>query len=238
MIYFVNPAMGRRKGRKVKKRRTAAQRRATAKLVAFNKARRRKRNPPKKSTTRKKKSTTLKRSTPMAAKRKTGTRKSRSKGRSLVVTRLRRNTVYVPNRPKRRRRGYAGNPSMVRAAIQTGKDSAAVLVGSAAGRTIGNMLPSFGNPVADAAKGVLVAIGVRMIASRFLGSDVARFAAAGAMQTPLKDLITGFVPQAGAFLGSYDQPLLQSYSEIAGVMDYSGDETEVEVSSYSDAYGG
>lgn len=176
----------------------------------------------------------------MAAKRKTGTKRRTTKKRRSPVTTLRRRAVYQTN-PRRRkspRLRYARNPTIVRAAIQTGKDSAAVLVGSAAGRTIGNMLPSFGNPVADAAKGVLVAIGVRMIASRFLGSDVARFAAAGAMQAPLKDLITGFVPQAGAFLGSYDQPLLQSYSEIAGVMDYSGDETEVEVSSYSDAYGG
>jgi hypothetical protein len=173
----------------------------------------------------------------MAAKRKTakkGRRKSTTKRRS-PVTSLRRGAVYVTNPRRRRnprRRHYARNPGIVKTVIQTGKDTAAVLVGAAAGRTIGNMLPSIGGPIGDAAKGVLVAIGVRMIATRFLGGDFARFAAAGAMQVPFKNLVTGFVPGAAAFLGSYDEPMsLQSYSEVAGYQDAEGAE-EIEVGSY------
>lgn len=177
----------------------------------------------------------------MAARKRRTTKKSsrrrRSTGRRRAVVSTLRRGAYAVNRPRRRRR-FRRNPNWTRVAIQTAQDSIAVGVGSAAGRTIGNLLPSFGNPVADAAKGVLVAIGVRMIASRFMGSDVARFAAAGAMQAPIRDLIVGFVPAAAPFLSSYDQPALSSYADVAGWIGADGEQEEVEVGAYSEGYGG
>lgn len=186
----------------------------------------------------------------MAAKRKSSGRKGAStrrrtsskKRRSSPVTTLRRHKVYQTNPRRRRvhrRRGYRRNPGIVNTAIGIAKDSAAVLVGGAAGRTISGFLPAFGNPVAEAAKGVLVAIGVRMIGSRFLGSDFGRLAAAGAMQVPLKNLITGFVPGAAGFLGSYSE--LGSYAGVEGYLRgdaLDGDVTGSELGSYAESYAG
>jgi hypothetical protein len=125
----------------------------------------------------------------------------------------------------------------VRQTTQLVKDTGAVLAGGAVGRTVGGLLPVFGNPVAEAAKGVLVAIGVRMAASKFLGADVARFAAAGAMQVPLKNLVLGFVPQAAPFLGDYGDAFMGSYGGAAAVgagdSNYTGAE---EFGSYTEVY--
>ena len=83
-----------------------------------------------------------------------------------------------------------------------------MLAGQAASGVVSGFLPDLGNPFANAAKGIGVAIGIRMAAARFLGADTARFAAAGAMATPLKNLVVGFLPadqqvRARALLGDY-----------------------------------
>src|SRR4051812_21890371 len=105
-------------------------------------------------------------------------RRSTKVARRSPVTRLRRGRVYVTNpRRKRRRGGYRRNPNIMRQTTQMVKDTGAVLAGSALGGVASGFLPDLGNPFANAAKGVLVAIGVRMAAARFLGADTARFAA-------------------------------------------------------------
>lgn len=242
MLYFVNPGgRARRKGRKVKKRRTAAQKRATAKMIAARKRKLRgkyRSNPRKRSAS---KSTHKKRSTTMAAKRKGGKKRTASKKRRSPISHLRRGAVYVTNPRKRRRthrrRRYFGNPGIMANTVQTLKDTAGVVGGAFIGQQANTLLPSLGSPYADAAKGIFVAVGVKMLAGRFLGRDMARFVGAGAMIAPIKTLITAVSPKAGAMLGSYDQPILSSYADVAGYMD-AGEEQEVEVSSYSDAYSG
>jgi hypothetical protein len=240
--YLVNPASKGRKKSGPKKRRTAAQKAATKKMLAAAKKARRgaSRKSPKRAA--------KKRSPKMAAKKKgrkaaTSRRKSTGKKRRSPVTSLRRHAVYQTN-PRRRknphRRHYRRNPGMVQTAISIAKDSAAVLVGGAAGRTIGGFLPSFGNPVAEAAKGVLVAIGVRMIGSRFLGGDFGRLAAAGAMQVPLKNLITGFVPGVAGFLGDYSalgDYAMGGYINAGSDDGTGGNVTGSEMGNYSEVYG-
>ena len=235
--YLVNPASKGRKKSGPKKRRTAAQKAATKKMLAAAKKARRGtgRKSPKRAA--------KKRSPKMAAKRKrkaaSSRRKSTTKKRRSPVTTLRRRAVYQTN-PRRRRgvkRRYRRNPGMVQNVISIAKDSAAVLVGGAAGRTIGGFLPAFGNPIAEAAKGVLVAIGVRMIGSRFLGGDFGRLAAAGAMQVPLKNLITGFVPGAAAFLGDYSALGAYAMEGYINAGDGDGNVTGSELGNYSEAYG-
>jgi len=139
-------------------------------------------------------------------------------------------TVYQGN-PKRRRRSgrrYHRNPGIVAQVIGLAKDTGAVLVGGAVGRVANNMLPSFGNPIADAAKGFAIALGVRMFGGKLVGPDMARLAAAGAATVPLKNLIVGFVPQAADFLGEYEvqSSLMGSYSDVSGYLD-AGDAVEV-----------
>lgn len=134
------------------------------------------------------------------------------------MTRLRRGRVYVTNPRKRRRRGYSRNPNIVRQVTQMAKDTGAVLAGSALGGVASGFLPDLGNPLANAVKGIAVAVGVRMAAARFLGADTARFAAAGALQVPLKNLVIGFLPadqqvRARALLGDYGD--LGAYAALA-----------------------
>lgn len=145
--------------------------------------------------------------------------------RRSPVTRLRRGRVYVTNPRRKRRRagGYRSNPNMVRQTTQLLKDTGAVLAGQAASGMVSGFLPDLGNPIANAGKGVIVAIGIRMAAARFLGADTARFAAAGAMATPLKNLVVGFLPadqqvRARALLGDYGD--LGAYAGAVGAGDY------------------
>jgi hypothetical protein len=220
--YFVNAPKRKRKSRK---RRTAAQRRATAKMIAANKRRRAASTSPKRrrktrsapvARKRGRKRGTARRSTS----RKSSRRRSTKVARRSPVTRLRRGRVYVTNPRKRRRRGYSRNPNIMRQTTQMVKDTGAVLAGSALGGVASGFLPDLGNPFANAAKGVIVAIGVRMAAARFLGADTARFAAAGALQVPLKNLVIGFLPadqqvRARALLGDYGD--LGAYAAIGGM---------------------
>ena len=83
-------------------------------------------------------------------------------------------------------------------------DTALVLGGSVGGNLVGKILPTFGNPYLDAAKGTAVAVGIRMLGQRMLGRDRARFLGAGAMQPVLKGLIVALAPSAAPFLADYE----------------------------------
>ena len=212
MKYFVNAPKRKRKSRK---RRTAAQNRATRKMIAANKRARCAVSKPRKrrcAITRRSTSVVRKRRRSSGKRRATSHRRRRSTKvarRRSPVARLRRHAVYQTNpRRKRRRGGYRRNPNIMRQTTQLVKDTGYVLAGSALGGVASGFLPDLGNPFANAAKGVAVAVGVRMLAARFLGADGARLAAAGALQVPLKNLVIGFLPadqqvRARALLGDY-----------------------------------
>jgi hypothetical protein len=100
-------------------------------------------------------------------------------------------------------------------------DAGATLVGGAIARTATGMLPLPAEGIAGVAAGMVVAVGVGYAARRVVSSDTARFLTAGAMQVPLKALITTFIPQAGAFLGAYDD--VGAYALPAGVGNYMND---------------
>lgn len=158
---------------------------------------------------------TARRASPRRRRRSTGAK------RRSPVTRLRRNKVYVTNPRRKRRRagGYRRNPAIATQVKQLVKDTGAVLAGQAASGVVSGFLPDLGNPFANAAKGIVVAVGIRMAAARFLGADTARFAAAGAMASPLKNLVVGFLPpdqqvRARALLGDYGD--LGAYAGVIG----------------------
>lgn len=207
MLYFVNPAGKKR--RASKKKPSAAQLRARRKFAQMAKARAKS---AKKSTKR-----AGKKGKVMAKRKGTAKRRRRSTAkRRSAVTSLRRHSVYITNPRRKRRRTasvhrrrarYRRNPgvrSILGTVKQTAIDTALVLGGGAVGRVVGGLLPAMKNPYAEAAKGTLVAVGVRMLGKRFLGDDKARFAAAGAMQPVLKNLILSFSPTAASYLGDYE----------------------------------
>jgi hypothetical protein len=168
-----------------------------------------------------------------ARKRSGGSRRRRrsSKRRGAGVRLVRRGQTVYQGNPRRgrrsgRRRGYRGNPGIVAQIKQGAMDAGATLVGGAVARTVSGFVPLPDTGITGVAKGTLVAVGVGMAARRFLGSDTSRFIMAGAMQVPLKNLITTFIPQAGAFLGDYDnvgayigeEPEVSGYvSDVSGV---------------------
>jgi hypothetical protein len=83
-------------------------------------------------------------------------------------------------------------------------DSTLALAGGAAARTVSNLIPIQLTGYGAVAKDLAVALGVRMLAQRFLGAERARMIGVGAMQVPMKNLITALVPGAAPYLGSYD----------------------------------
>jgi hypothetical protein len=136
-------------------------------------------------------------------------RQSTARRRSPVrATRRRRShsTAVAPRR-HRRRRGYRRNPptgSIFRQAKQGLMDAGATLAGGAVARVVGGFVPLPNTGLTGVAVGLGVAIGVGMLSRKVVGADTARFITAGAMQVPLKNLVTTFVPGAGAYLGDYD----------------------------------
>lgn len=83
-------------------------------------------------------------------------------------------------------------------------DAGATLVGGALGRMASGLVPLPKDGLTGVAVQLGVAVGVGFAARQVVSADTARFITAGAMQVPIKNLITTFVPQAGAFLGDYD----------------------------------
>lgn len=205
--------------RKSRKRRSAAQRRATAKMLAARKrklgAKKRRRTATKPTIRRKRKGASImakRRRRRTTARRAAPRRRRRSSAkRRSPVTSLRRHAVYQTNPRrrrrivgKRRRRSYRRNPTIIAQLQQGAMDAGATLVGGAVARIATGFLPLPKTGVMGAASGLAVALGVGIAARRFVSHDTARFLTAGAMQVPIKNLITSFVPQAGAFLGDYD----------------------------------
>jgi hypothetical protein len=99
---------------------------------------------------------------------------------------------------------YSSNPPFLRGIMQGGKDAAAVLAGGAAARTISNLVPLAKTGFIGIGVQVGAAAVVGMAARRFVSGDIARMMVAGAMQVPLKALITQFIPGAAGLLGDYD----------------------------------
>lgn len=242
MKYLTNP--DRRGGATMarKKRRTAAQRRATARLIAHNKARRRatKRTsaaPARARTTHRGAGGSMaKRRRRRSTARKTVRRRSTTARRRTHTRRRRRTGGAITMRPVRGR-VYRRNPSfggILGSVVETAKDAGATLVGGAAARVISGYIPIQQQGLVGVAVQTAVAIGLRMIAGKVVNRDLARFVGAGAMQVPLKNLITTFVPQAGAFLGDYDG--VGAYLPEAGVGAYLepgvGDYENQQVGSY------
>lgn len=230
-LFMVNPP-------KRKKRRTAAQRRATAKMIAANKRRRkgtkvstRKRSKSRRRTAaitpkRRKRVTTMARKRGRkraSARRRSTTRRRRSTARRRSpVTRLRRNSVYLtnPRRRRRRRSSYRRNPPVFAALKQGAMDAGATLVGGAVARVVTGFVPLPKTGLAGVATGLGVALGVGIAARKVVKGDTARFIVAGAMQVPIKSLITTFVPGAGAYLGDYDNIGAYALPSGNGMGDY------------------
>lgn len=226
-LFMVNPPR-----RKSRKRRTAAQKRATAKMIAANKRKRsagkKKRRAPARARNKVRRIRKLNRKVaPVARKRRRRTtarraaprrrRRSSTKRRS-PVTSLRRHSVYLTNPRRKRRRvrrsRYRRNPSIVGQIKQGVFDAGATLAGGAAARVVSGMLPLPKDGLAGTASSLAVALAVGMVARKVVSHDTARFLTAGAMQVPVKNLITTFLPGAGAYLGDYDN--IGTYAVGAG----------------------
>lgn len=240
-LFMVNPPK-----RKSRKRRTAAQKAATRKMLAANKKKRgtkKRRRTVAKTSSRKRAPVMAKRRRKRATTaRRTVRRRRTAKGakRRSPITTLRRRSVYMTN-PRKRRRSrsrYRRNPGIVSQLKQGAMDAGATLVGGAVARMATGLVPLPKDGIAGAASGLAVALGVGIAARKIVSSDTARFITAGAMQVPIKNLITTFVPQAGAFLGDYDN--VGTYALPQGVGDYlnpgsmygSPQDSEVEVGVY------
>jgi len=217
-LFMVNPP---RKGatKKRKKRRTAKQKAATKKMLA---ARKRSIKPKRRRRTARSRKPEGKMARKRSRKR-TVTRRRKSVKRRSPINKLRRHSIYLTN-PRRRRHGvrrgsYSRNPGIVATLQRGAMDAGATLVGGAVARTVSGLLPLPKDGIAGAASGLAVALGVGIAAQKIVSADTARFVMAGAMQVPIKNLITSFVPQAGAFLGDYDN--IGAYAlPAAGVGDY------------------
>lgn len=236
MLFMVNPP----KRKKSRKRRTAKQKAATKKMIAARKAK----MGGKKKRVRRKTRTTHSGGTmarrKRSRKRTTARRRKSTVKRRSPVTTLARRKVYMTNpRHKRRHRVRRHrNPGIVEMIKQSAIDAGATLVGGAAARTASGLLPLPSTGLAGVASGLAVAAAVRFAAQKVVSYDTARFIGAGAMQVPIKNLITTFIPQAGAFLGDYDS--IGAYR--GGVGDYlnpmpsnmagAEEESFVEVGSY------
>lgn len=181
--------------------------------------------------------------------RKTTARRRRTTKRRSPVTSLRRHSVYLTNPRRRRRRPsavhrrrrsrYHRNPGIFATVQQGAMDAGATLVGGAVARTVSGLLPLPAGGLAGVAAGLAVAVGVGMAAKKVVSHDTARFITAGAMQVPIKNLITTFIPQAGAFLGDYDNIGAYQLPDGQGMGDYlqSGGMASYEEAATTEVYG-
>lgn len=174
---------------------------------------------------------------PMASVRRVGG-KSISQ-RAFHRTGLRRN-------PKRR--GRRRNPGMgggiIGQSLQLVKSTVAVMAGQTLGRTVMNAIPlSSPDPKTNAlysvGKGLLVAIALKKFGTKVVSADLANLLAIGALQNPLRDAITAFVPQAASVLsGGYAFPSFPSMASYARMGSYAddGNGDEAGMGSYAEVY--
>lgn len=202
MLFLTNPGKRRTTARRKKsgrKRRSAAQKAATRKMLAA--AKRARAGTPKRTRTTRKVSMTRRRKRAGAPRRRRRTSR-RAASRHVVRSNPRRRRRAVTHRTRRRGRVHR-NPGIVGIVRQGAMDAVATLGGGAAARIVSGFVPLPDTGITGVAKGLAVAVGISIAARRFLGGDRARFVTAGAMQVPIKNLITTFLPQAGAYLGDY-----------------------------------
>lgn len=208
MLYLVNPARKRRKKgttmAKAKRRPSAKQLAARRKFAAMARARSRAAKTSKRARAR----TTV-------AKRKRSMRRRRAPMRSVQrkrgapVSRAAWKASPYRRNPKRRRRTYRRNPPFGRSGIpgqimDLGTGAVVALAGGAVSRMASTLIPFGGvSPLANFAKGTLVAIGIRVFGEKLIGRENARIAAIGALMAPTRDLVVSFVPDASRFLGAY-----------------------------------
>lgn len=214
MLYLINPATRRRKKRRIvatksKRRPSRKQMAARRKFAAMSRARSRAAKSTKRvrrtkgapvAVKRRRRSTAKRRGVMQSVKRRSGAKVARSSWRSSGY---RRNPKRRRNTHRRSNPGFrmAGLPRQI---MDLGTGAVVVLAGGAAGRTVSSLIPFGGvTPLAQFAKGALVAIGIKMFAPRLIGKPFADLAAIGAMIGPTKDLVISILPQAAGFLGAY-----------------------------------
>lgn len=237
MWYLINHPGKAKKGRRrmaTKRRRapSAAQLRARRKFAAMARARakaaRRKirANPGGTMAKKKKKATTRRRRVIRSVRRggKAVSRETwRASGFRRNPRRRRRARSYRRN-PRRLRRSYRRNPffggGLVGDLATLGGQTVAALAGAALGRRIAALIPVADDPgkapIISWAKAALIALGLKMVNRKFLRlpSQYVDAAALGVLLGPTKDVIVGFVPEAGNYLG--DVMTLQPFSGMVG----------------------
>jgi hypothetical protein len=135
---------------------------------------------------------------------------------------------------------YRSNPGgIIKQVMQGAKDAGYVLAGGAATRAVSNIVPLDKTGLMGTVVQLASALGVGMVARRFLGADAARFVIAGGMQVPVKSLVTTMIPAAAPLLGDYDMllsyPGISSYPALAGgAYEEMGNYTEEGVASYGE----
>lgn len=152
-------------------------------------------------------------------------------------------------RPKRRMRR---NPSLVSMATRGVMDAVTVTAGKVATNLVVRQIPDLGLPtgtVADAVKGLVVALGVSWAGDKVVSGERARFISAGAFQSVVEKLIRGAnIPTVSTALGEYDASaaavgagsypavLTPGVSSYPGIGSYGGDGVYAR-DGYSEEYG-
>lgn len=207
-VWLVNPP--RKKGRSMaRKRKTSARKppkgfRSWSAYMKYVRSGGKKRRTATKRATPKKRTTTRSRSTgaKKVAARKT-TRRRTTTRRRRRKTPQRRSIRFTPVKG----RVYRRNPPLNKAlkTLTEGVQNAAfAVVGKAASRSVSSMIPFGGSGAADIAKQAVVAVGLGMVADKFLPKRRAEFIVAGALMGPIESAIRAAnIPVISGALGSY-----------------------------------
>lgn len=245
MLFLINPRpKGRKRARTMKKpsrkqlaarRKFAAMARARAKAARKAKWRAVQPNP--------------------RRKRRVPTMARRRRRRSTAVARRRRRRSVFSLNPRRRHRRYRRNPGFGSGVVgqftSLVKNAGGVALGVAGSKFVAGLIPiSAGttpNPWFEFAKDGIIAVGFQMLGSRFVGSELAKRVAEGAMYRAIKNLAVAQVPSVATYLGGsdavmwfpsggYPQNRISSYSGGNGVGAYAADGSALGAYSGSDGY--